>query len=126
MTLAKFMVKKKFRQENSVSMSISSCAIVPFGRTVVRVTARRGGLGMLSSTRVSGGFFERCCKQYRKKLKYLMCCVYVKVSSVLVFRRIRFGHNRHGHILHPKHFHDEEETVRVKQQLAKMMKFHHI
>ena len=52
MTLAKLIVKKKFRQENSVSMSISSFAVVPFGRIVVRVTVRRGGLIMLSSTRL--------------------------------------------------------------------------
>jgi hypothetical protein len=87
MTLAKFIVKKKFRQENSVSMSISSCVIVPFGRTVVRVTVRRGGLSMLSSTRLSGGFFEKCCRQYRKKLKYFGMYGWMKkVTSVLVFR----------------------------------------
>jgi len=59
MTLAKLIVKKKFRQEKSVSISISSWVIVPLGRIMVRVTARRGGLIMLSSARLIWGFFEK-------------------------------------------------------------------
>lgn len=44
----------------------------------------------------------------------------------LVIRRISLGNNRCGNLLQAKHFQYKEQTVRIEQELAKMMKLHRI
>jgi len=65
---AKLIVEKKFRHENSVTISTSSVCSSPLGRMRDFVTKCRVGLRSSSGRRGGGGLREKLSWQYRKKL----------------------------------------------------------
>lgn len=68
MIFAKLIVEKKFRHENSVTISTSSSWCSPLGRVWDLIIVWRGGLSIVSSGRIGWGFLAKFRKQYWKKL----------------------------------------------------------
>ena len=127
MILAKLMVEKKLRQENSVSNSTSSSCLLPLGRMLVRMLVCRGGRSISSTGQIGWGSFAKFNWQYRKKLWCdIRNYIIVIEDGELVLRGVCFRHYSCGYLLQTEHLQNQQQAICVQKVLAQVVEFHYI